>query len=482
MENSVRQQTLSGAKWAAIEKFSVQGIQFGLGIIMARLLMPSDYGIIGMLAIFIAVSQTFIDSGFCNALIRKIDRTEEDFCTVFYFNIVIALTCYLILFVAAPWIANFFHTPILSTILRVQAITLILNSLMGVHYAKLTININFKALAQRTMLASLVSGVVGVVLAYVGWGVWALVTQNLLSTVINLVFIWIYCKWIPRKAFSKESFHELFSYGSKLLASGLLNTVYVNLTPLIIGRFFSSKDLGEYTRGANLAQFPADNINGVLQKVTFPILAKLQNDDEHLISVYQKYICITSMLIFFGCLLLAAIGKPFVHFLLTEKWDSCIIYLQIYCFSVMFQHISTINLNLLQVKGRSDLFLKLEIIKKIISTLILLASIPFGIIGICVSKIIYTQVAVFINCYYTGKLFHLGYWLQVKEFLPYFGIAIVACIPAYLFTLIDIHPVISIAFGCIVSPLLYWWFLRKNYAMKEVVDIVKSKIPYLHKY
>lgn len=478
MDNSIKQQTLNGTKWAAIEKFSVQGIQFLLGIIMGRLLSPSDYGTVGMIAIFIAVSQTFIDSGFSNALVRKIDRTERDFCTVFYFNIFIGIICYIILFVFAPYIGSFFHTPILCPILRVQAITLILNSLMGVHYAKLTIDINFKILAQRSMLASLVSGTTGVALAYIGFGVWALVLQNLLYSIINLVFIWVYCKWIPREAFSKKSFKNLFSYGSKLLASGLLNTIYVNLTPLIIGRYFSPKDLGEYTRGSNLAQFPADNINSVLQKVTFPILVNLQNDDEHLIDIYRKYIRITCMLIFFGCLLLAAIGKPIVIFLLTDKWENSIIYLQIYCFSAMFQHISTINLNLLQVKGRSDLFLRLEIIKKTLSTIILFASIPFGVIGICVSKIIYTQLAVFINCYYTGKIFNLGYWMQVKDFLPYLGISVAACMPAYLFSFLNVNPIVSILFGCMTAPVIYWLALRKDPAMVEVLDIIKSKVPF----
>lgn len=473
---SVKQQTLSGTKWVAIEKFSVQGIQFLLGIIMARLLTPEDYGTIGMLAIFIAISQTIIDSGFCNALIRKIDRTEEDFCTVFYFNVFIAIVCYIVLFILAPWIAAFFRLPILCSILRIQAITLILNSLMVVHYAKLTIDLNFKILAQRTVFASLISGIIGVILAYFGWGIWALVVQNLVSTFINLLFIWIYCKWIPKSFFSREAFNNLFSYGSKMLLSGLLNTIYVNLTPLIIGRYFSSKDLGEYTRGSNLAQFPADNINGILQKVTFPILAGLQNNDDVLIDVYRKYIRITCMLIFFGCLLLAAIGKPFVLFLLTDKWESCIIYLQIYCFSAMFQHISTINLNLLQVKGRSDLFLKLEIIKKIVSTVILFMSIPFGVIGICISKIFYTQFAIFVNCYYTGKLFNLKYNLQIKDFSVYLFASIFACLPVYFFTYLDLHYLISISFGILTAPMLYWIVLRKDYAMVEFLSILRTRL------
>lgn len=474
--SSVKEDTIKSVKWTAIEKISVQGIQFLLGLIMARLLTPEDYGTVGMLAIFIAVSQTFIDSGFSSALIRKNDRTEEDFCTVFYFNIVIAIGCYALLFIASPWIADFFHIPILSPILRVQSVALVLNSLMGVQVAKLTIDLNFKALAKRTVYASLISGVIGVILAYVGWGVWALVAQTIVSSLINLVFIWIYCKWYPRLGFSKKSFHELWNFGSKLLASGLLHTVYSNLTPLIIGRYFSSKDLGVYSRGTHLAQYPAQMTNDVLGKVTFPILAKIQDDDEHLIHVYRKYICVSSMAIFFGCVLMAAIAKPLVLFLLTEKWESCIVYLQIFCFSIMFDHICKINLNLLEVKGRSDLFFKLEVIKKAISIAILFASIPFGVIGICVSKVIYTQIAVFINTYYTGKLFHLGYVSQLKDFSGFLVIAIIACLPSYLLSFLSMPYLLNLVLGSVVAVILYWFLLRKNKYMVEVLVMLKDKI------
>ena len=473
---TVKEDTLHGAKWGMIERFSVQGIQFVLSLIMARLLSPSDYGTIGMLAIFYAISQTFIDSGFGNALIRKNNCIEEDFSTVFYVNVGIAITCYCILFALAPWVAEFFGVQILCPILRVQSINLVLNSLMGVQVAQLTRNIDFKALAKRAMLATLVSGVFGVLLAYLGCGVWALVYQSILSTVINFAFIWLYCRWYPQKRFSMKSFKELFGYGSKLLASGLLNTIYTNLTTLIVGKFYSSNDLGFYSRGTQLARFPCDNINGVLRKVTFPILAKIQNDDKHLINIYRKYICFSSLVIFFVCTLLAAIAEPLVRFLLTEKWEGAIIYLQIICFAIMFDHVCSINLSLLQVKGRSDLFLRLEIIKKTISISILFASIPFGVIGICISKIIYTQIAVFINTYYTGKLFNLDYITQMKDFLPFLAYSILSCLPAYYLTFLNLPHVISILAGCTSASFLYWLILRKNNYMVEILEIVKTNI------
>lgn len=473
---SVRQDLISSTKWSSVEKFSQLGIQFLLGIVMARLLTPEDFGTIGMLTIFIAISQTFIDSGFTNALIRKIDRTEDDLCTAFYTNLGISFVCYAILFVIAPWVGDFFHTPLLCPILRIQSVTLIINGLIAVQIAKLTYELNFKALAKRTFAASLLSGIIGIVLAYCGWGVWALVAQNIISSVINLVLLCYFCRWYPTRKFNKASFRNLWGYGSNMLAAGLLNTIYSNLNSLVIGRFFSSRDLGVYTRGTKLSAFPITNINSILTKVTFPILAKIQNDENHLIAVYRKYIATSSMIVFFCCMLMCALAAPIVDILLTSKWNECIIFMQIYCFAIMFDHISQINLNLLQVKGRSDLFLRLEIVKKVISTIILFSAIPFGVIGICCSKIIYSQIAIFINTYYTGKLFGLGYMAQIKDFLPYLILSLVACIPAFLITYINIHPLLMVAIGVVSSMAIYLFFTRKDQNMLETKEMILSKI------
>lgn len=473
---TVRKDTLKGAKWAAVERFSVQGIQFLLGLLMARILCPEDYGMVGMLSLFFAISSTFVDSGFSNALIRKKDCTNQDYCTVFYTGLVIAVICYVVLFCIAPWVGRFFHVPLLCPILRVQALTLVLGALTSVQGVILTREINFKLLAKLAVISSAVSGVAGVAMAYWGMGVWALVFQSVLSSVISVCLYFYYCGWRPRLLFSVQSFRELFGYGSKLLASSLLNTIYCNLSPVIIGHFFSARDLGFYSRGTQIATYPVSNVNGVLQRVTFPILARIQDDTDYLIRVYRKYICMASMVIFFGSMLLAAIADPLIHFVLSDKWSESIVYLQLFAFAIMFDHICAINLNLLQVKGRSDLFLRLEIIKKIISTAILFASIPFGVIGICASKIIYTQIAVFINTYYTGKLFHLGYVAQVRDFSIYLFYAALACVPAYMFACLSWHPFYSLLFACIVSPLIYWLMLRKNSYMQEVILLIQNKL------
>lgn len=480
--SSIKEQTLSSVKWTTIEKLGLQLMQFVLGLIMARLLTPSDYGIVGMIAIFLAVSTTFIDSGFGNALIRKKECKEQDYSTVFYFNICIALVCYTILFFVAPWIANFFNTPILTAILRVQSVTLVINSLMQIQVAKLMRNLDFKGLAKRSILSALVSGVISIVLAYKGWGVWALVAHAIIASIINLVFIWLYCKWRPKLMFSWDSFKELGSYGSNLLASSLLHTLYTNMTTLVIGKFCSAKELGYYNRGVQFATLPVYTANDVLTKVTFPILAKIQDDDSRLVLVYRKYICVLSIPIFFGCMLLVSIAKPLILILLTEKWLPAVTFLQIYAFAIMFNHITTINLNLLKVKGRSDLYLRLEIIKKTISFAILLVSIPFGAIGICISQIIYTQIALFVNTYYTGKLFNLGYWTQVKDFSKYLIGSIIVCLPSFVLNnYIEIIPFFGIAAGILISVLLYWVTFHKDEVFKEIIGIAKSKNPFLIK-
>ena len=309
---SVKEQTIKSAKWNCIDRIVSQGVNFLLGIVMARFLAPSDYGAVGILAIFFAISQTFIDSGFSSALIRKKNPTEEDFSTTFYFNFTISLIVYAVLFFAAPWISVFFRIPILCSVLRVQSVTLIINAIMAVQVAMLNIRLDFKSLAKRNVSASFFSGICGVILAYLGYGIWSLVFQQIIAAVVNLVFICAVCRWIPKKSFNKKSFKELGAFGSRLLASSLLHTIYSNLTTFAIGKFYTATDLGFYSRGVQFAQVPNSAINGVLGTVTYPILAKIQDDEKRLINVYRKYIRITSLCIFIFSGLLCALAKPII--------------------------------------------------------------------------------------------------------------------------------------------------------------------------
>lgn len=457
----VKKQTISGVKWAAIERFSIQGVQFILGIVVARLLTPADYGLVGMVAIFFAISQTLIDSGISTALVRKLDVDNNDFCTAFYYNITIAFLCAIILFIGAPFIAEFFNQKLLTTLVRVMSLNLIIGALCAVQNAKLSIALDFKAIAKYNFISAVISGIICLLLAYIGWGVWSLVWQSIISNVIKGILLWINCSWKPQLIFSKESFKSLFGFGNKLMFSGILNTIYNEMTTIVIGKFYTPAALGNYSRGQNMATLPVNIITDTLGKVTFPILARIQNEDERLIRVYRNYISLVMMGVVFGCMLLAVLAKPLIVLLLTNKWAGAIIFLQIYTFAIMFDPICRLNLNLLQVKGRSDLFLRLEIFKKIIAMIILFASIPFGVVAICISKVIYTQVAVAANTYYTGKYFGLGYWQQWKDFLPYIGYSAVSCIPALAMTMFSPWNILNILGGVITATAIYLFILIK---------------------
>lgn len=414
----LKQKTVKGTVWSAVERFSVQGVQFIVMIVMARILTPEDYGLVGMLAIFLAVSQSLIDSGFSQALIRKMDRTEIDNCTVFYFNIVVGLVLYLILYFLAPLVAKFYDAPAITSIMRVICISVIINSLVVVQRALYTVNIDFKTQAKASLSAAIVSGLIGITMAYKGFGVWSIVTQQLTNLGVNACLLWLFSKWRPRLLYSWKSFRELFSFGSKLMLSGLLDTLYKNIYMLVIGKVFNASSLGHYTRAHQFADFPSSNLTGIMQRVTYPVLCNIQEDDERLKNVYRRFLKLSAFIIFPLMLGLSAVSGPFVEIFIGRQWNYCSSLLQILCFSMMWYPIHAINLNLLQVKGRSDLFLRLEVIKKIIGIAILCVTIPMGLTVMCFGQIISSIVALIINTYYTGKLIDVGFFKQMKDLLP----------------------------------------------------------------
>ena len=425
MPDSLKQKAAKGVLWSTVERFSVQGVQFLIMIVMARLLTPHDYGLIGMLAIFIAVAQSLIDSGFSQALIRKQDRTEADNNTVFYFNIVVSTLLYLILYASAPFVADFYNTPQLCPVMRVVCLSIIFNSLAVVQRALLTIRIDFKTQAKAALTAAVTSGAVGITMAYHGFGVWSLVTQQLLNLGINTGLLWLLSKWRPRLMYSWRSFHELFAFGSKLLASGLLDTIYRNIYPIVIGKLFSASSLGHYTRAHQFSEFPSSNLTGIIQRVTYPVLCEIQNDDARLASIYRRFLKLSAFIIFPLMVGLSSVAKPFVNIVLGPQWGFCGQLLQIICFSMMWYPIHSVNLNLLQVKGRSDLFLKLEIIKKILGIGVLCITAPFGLIVMCYGQIFNSLVALAINTYYTGKLINVGFIRQMRDLLPTIALCLV---------------------------------------------------------
>ncbi len=418
MAESLKQKTVKGVFWSSVERFSVQGIQFLVMIIMARLLTPKDYGLVGMVAIFIAVSQSLVDSGFSQALIRKQNRTETDNSTVFYFNIVVGALLYFILFAIAPWVADFYDSPELTALMRVVCLSVVFNSFVVVQRALLTVNIDFKTQAKASLTAAIVSGIVGISMAYSGFSYWSIVAQQLVNLGLNTLLLWIFARWRPRLIYSWNSFRELFTFGSKLMASGLLDVIYRNMYLLVIGKVFTASSLGYYTRAHQFAEFPSSNLTGIIQRVTYPVLCQIQNDDERLALIYRRFLRVSAFLIFPLLVGLSAVAEPFILLLLKEQWLFASTLLQIICFGMMWYPIHAINLNLLQVKGRSDLFLRLEIIKKILAVIILCITVPMGLIAMCVGQIFSSIICLIINTHYTGKLIHVGFLQQVQDLLP----------------------------------------------------------------
>lgn len=477
MPEGLKDKTKSGVLWSFIDNFASQFIAFFIGIILARLLSPSDYGLLAMLAIFTAIANTFINSGLGSALIRKKKLTEEDCSTAFYFNVVVAISCYFILFILAPYIADFYNKPILSSILRINGIGLIGGSLIVVQKSLINKQINFKITTKISVISNIFSGVVGIYMAYTNWGVWSLVGSSLSQVFIQFLLFWYYSKWRPRWTFSKVSFHYLFGYGSKLLASGLLDTIFENIYPIIIGKLFSPASLGYYTRAQNLAQLPSSNITGVIQRVTFPVLSEMQDDNERLAQSYRRLLKMSAFIIFPMMIGLAAVAEPLIKILLTDKWLPCVIYLQIICFAMMWYPIHAINLNLLQVKGRSDLFLRLEIIKKILVLMMIFIAVPFGVIGICASSVIISLIALVINTYYTGKLIKVGFLTQIYDLFPTILGSLLMGAVVYLGTFAIDNAIFKLSTGIVLGIFVYVLFsyISKSSEFFEILNLIKRK-------
>lgn len=456
MTDSLKNKTVKGTIWSSLERFSVQGIQFVVSIIMARLLTPEDYGLVGMLAIFLAISQSIIDSGFSQALIRKQDRSEIDNSTVLYFNIVIGILLYIILFLSAPSISRFYNQPQLIPLTRILGLSLIFNSLVIVQRALLTINLDFKTQAKASFTSAVISGGVGIWMAFDGFGVWAIAWQQVINLIVVTILLWCLSRWKPILAYSWKSFRELFGFGSKLLASGLLDTLYRNMYLIVIGKVFKASDLGYYTRAHQFTDFASSNLTGILQRVTYPVLCTIQEDDVRLASVYRKLLKMTVFLIFPLMMILAALAKPLVLSFLTEKWIFSAVLIQILCFSQMWYPVHAINLNLLQVKGRSDLFLKLEVVKKIVGVATLCLTLPFGLLALCWGMLANSIIALLINTHYTGKLIKLGFYSQMRDLLPSLILSITVGLIAYLtVTYIPMSSWLALVIGLVEGAILY---------------------------
>lgn len=478
MADNLQQKTFSGMIWTFLRNFSLEGFAFIQGIILARLLVPQDYGLIAMTQIFFAISGTFIDSGFSTALTRKVNRTELDYSTVFVTNVCLTAFFALLLCLSAPWIADFYHEPILRKIVTVNAILLVINSINAVQSTRMTINLQFKQKSIISVTVNIIVGIATIIMAFMGYGVWALIYPNFLSPVLYFFLFRKYQHWFPKLQFSWKIWKEHFAFGSNLLLSSLLDTTFNNIYPLVIGKYFSASTLGYYTKAAGYAKFPATTVQGVMGQVTFPILCSIQENDNRLREAYRRLIKASSFIVFPMLIGLAALAKPFIIVLITDKWATSIPYLQILCFALMWYPVHALNLNLLKVKGRSDLFLRLEIIKKIMSVSILFISIPFGILFMCYGRVAMSLISLFINTYYTGKLINVGFMKQMQDLTPTLLYALSMGLLVWFVIQWIPNMVLQIFIGILVGVVYYLGIakLTKSADLEYVIIILKENV------
>lgn len=453
-EELLKNKTIKGMGWSALENVTRMGVTFVVSIILARVLSPEQYGLIGILTIFIAIFNAIVDSGFTNALIRKQDTTDTDYSTVFYTNLVLSVALAAVLFFCAKPISVFFERPELVLLTQVMSSVVIINALSIVQRVRATKAIDFKTQTKITFISSIGSGVIGIAMAYMGYGVWALVSQQISNQLLTTFFFWFYNKWTPKLIFSWTSFKEMWAFGSKLLASGLIDTVWKEVYQVVIGKCYSPATLGLYTRAKQFADLCSSNLTSVVQRVSYPVLSSIQDDRVRLKGAYQRIIKTTMLPTFVLMLGIAACADSMIYVLIGEQWLECVSMLQIICIYGMLYPLHALNLNMLQVQGRSDLFLKLEIIKKIIGVGPLLLGVFVNIYWMLAGTLISSLISYYLNAYYSGPFLNYSIKEQVKDILPSFGVAVAMAVPVYSISFIPINPFILLPLQIVIGAVI----------------------------
>lgn len=444
MAESLKVKTVKGTFWSGLDSFASQGIMFLVGLVLARLLTPHEYGLIGYITILTAIFNSIVDSGFSSALIRKKDIRAIDYNTAFIFNIIISILLCATMFLLARPVSRFFNEPQLVQLIKAMSVIVIINGLAIIQRTNLTRNVDFKTQTKASLISSISSGIVGIGMALYGFGVWSLVGQQITRQLLNTVCLWILNKWLPRFEFSWQSFRELFNFGWKLLASGLIDTIWKQVSNMVIGKYYSTSSLGQYTRGQQFADIFSANMTSIIQRVSYPVLSSIQDERDRMKEGYRKIIKVTMFLSFVLMFGLAAIATPFLTVLIGRQWMEAAHYLQILCFSMCLYPLHAINLNMLQVQGRSDLFLKLEIIKKIIAIGPILLGIFMGIDWMLYGWIITGIISYLLNAMYSGNMIGYSIPAQVRDILPSFALAAIMAIPVYLLTFIELQPILTL--------------------------------------
>lgn len=472
---------LTNFVWRFAERCGAQGVAFIVSIVLARLLSPDDYGIIALVSVFTTILNVFIDSGMGSALIQKKNADDIDFSTVFFFNICICVILYVGVFFGAPIIANFYEKPELIPIVRVLSLTLVISGVKNVQQAYVSKTLQFKRFFFATLGGTIGAAVIGITMAYLGFGVWALVAQQIFNAFVDTIILWITVKWRPKRLFSVTRLKKLFSYGWKLLAASLLEQVYTEIRQLIIGRMYSSADLGQYNRGRQFPNFIMTNVNSSINSVLLPVMSKEQDDVGRIKNMTRQSIKISTYIMAPLLMGLSFCGETIVRLILTEKWLPCVLYMRIFCVTFMFYPIQTANLNAIKALGRSDMFLKLEIIKKVAGMILLISTMWISVEAMAYSLLATSVLSQIINSWPNRKLLDYGYGQQIKDIIPGIALAVAmgCCIypiqwlglPDIVTLCIQLFTGVVIYIGCSVlfriDSFNYLWNIIKPYIKKR---------------
>ena len=477
MAESLKHKTVKGLGWSALDNAARYGMQFMIGIVLARLLSPDDYGLLGLVSIVTVVCTALVNGGFTTALIRKKDATDDDYNTVFICNFSMSLLLYAVIFVCAPLIAGFFNRDELIPLVRVSSLGLIIGALGMVQQTRLTKRIDFKTQTKITLVASALSGVVGIGMALAGFGVWALVAQQLTSHALSTIQLYIYNRWLPRLRFSAESFRDLFGFGWKMMVSILLDAVWKELTQVVVGKFYSPATLGQYTRAKHYAKLFSSNLTTVVERVTYPVLSSIQDDKQRMVSAYRRIIRTSMFITAVALFSLGAVSEPLIYCMIGPKWHEAATYLPFLCISFSLYPLHAINLNMLKVQGRSDLFLGLEVIKKIISLAPLFVGAFVGILPMLWVNIFVGIIAYFLNSHYSGRLLGYSSWMQLRDIAPSYTLAIAICLSVWFLKYLPMSYWIILPLQIVVGAVVFFTLCKlfKMNEYKEILDILKKR-------
>lgn len=463
--------------WRFAERCGAQLVTFIVSIVLARILTPSDYGTIALVTVFITILQVFIDSGLSTALIQKKDADDLDFSSVFYFNFVICIILYLIMFVSAPLIADFYKESSLVSIVRVISLTLIISGVKGVQQSYVSRHMLFKRFFFSTLGGTIFSAVLGIIMAYAGFGVWAIVFQQLSNNAIDTLILWITVKWRPIKKFSWSRLKNLLSFGWKMLASSLLDTIYNNLRNMIIGKLYTSADLAFYNQGDKFPKLIVTNINTSIDSVLLPTMSNEQDNHVRVKDMTRRAIKISTYIMAPLMIGLAFCAKPIVQIVLTDKWLPCVPYLQIFCISYLFWPIHTANLNAIKAMGRSDLFLKLEVIKKIIGMILLLITMNISVMAMAYSLLISGLISQVINSWPNRYLLKYSYIDQIKDILPNIVMALIMGVFVYFINYLNLSILVSLILQIVLGGIIYMVLsiFTRNDSFSYLINVLKSR-------